>query len=330
MKITDLSIIFVCILFPIFLISGFHVDDQKEVQLLEMKYTAALRTAVQDGGRVLNMNELQELEAGYSSSKFFRADKDMALNIFLHTMYINMDIEDDPIAQDALQWYIPALVVMDYDGYYIYAMGEYKDSDGTNIRKSLWTAKKPYTYSDISGNSIHFTLDHVVEAFDSGTGKWLEGRQEEIRDRTTIPLLLDNELFEQVRRSTIVNMIQDDLAYYIQQHNEIATRYGISYVFTLPTISQEEWNNTVNDIGLMAFVQGIPVGDHYYNNYALGGGRLIKAPDIHAGVDSTTGFKYYYRGSCSFSLQLEEVYTYAKDAAAAGYTERFCYNVQNP
>ena len=66
MKITDLSIIFVCIIFPIFMINGLHVEDQREVQVLEMKYTAALRTAVQDGGRVLNMNEHQELESGYS------------------------------------------------------------------------------------------------------------------------------------------------------------------------------------------------------------------------------------------------------------------------
>lgn len=330
MKITDLSIIFVCILFPIFMINGLHVEDQKEVQILEMNYTAALRTAVQDGGRVLSMNEQQELESGYISSKLFRADKELALNIFLRTMYINMDIEDDPIAQSVLQWYIPAIVVMDYDGYYIYTMGEYKDGAGTTIQKPMWTTKKPYSYSDRNGNSIHFTLDQVVEAFDSNSGKWLQGRQEEIKNSTTIPLLQDNQLFEQVRRTAIVNTIQDDLSVYIQLHNDIATRNGISYLFTLPTISQEEWNNTVNDIGMMAFVQGIPVGDQFYNNYALGGGRLVKVPDIHAGIEPRTGIKYYYRGSCTFPIQSDEIYNHAKDAALAGYIEKACYNTIIP
>lgn len=49
MKITDFSIVFVLIFVPAFLMSGYSVKDQQNVQFLETKYAAALRTAVQDG-----------------------------------------------------------------------------------------------------------------------------------------------------------------------------------------------------------------------------------------------------------------------------------------
>ncbi|MGF7047496.1 hypothetical protein J2T13_002001 [Paenibacillus sp. DS2015] len=331
MKITDFSIIFVCMMFPLFMIMEFHVQDQREVQLLEMKYRTALRTAVQDGGRVLHMNEQQEMEAGYHSEKYFRADKELALSTFQHTLYMNMEIEDDPVAQGSLQTYIPVIVVMDYDGYYVYTSGEYQDDEGNNLREPLWMAKKPYTYSDALGNSIHFTLDTYIEAFDARIGEWVKGLAGEIGKDTTIPLLQEHDKFEQVRRASIVSSIQEDLAYYINRHNEWAARNGISYLFTLPSISQEEWNNSVDDIGMMAFIQGVPVGDRYYNDYALGGGRLVKVHDIYAGVDKITGIKYFYRSSCSFpQVRIEEVYPSEKNAAAAGYYEKTCENKVTP
>lgn len=326
MKITDFAIIFVIIIFPIFLISGYHVGDQKEVQLLQMKYTSALRTAAQDAGRVLNMNELQELEAGYQSDKYFRADKQLALQVFMQTLYLNLDIEDDPAAQEALKLYVPAVVIVDYDGYYVYAADDYVDSQGMQRSEYLWSAKKPYAYSDSSGNSIHFTLDQRIEAFDIGSRQWIQGLRAEAAAQSSIPLLHNSELFEQVRRATIVNSIQDDLAYMINRHNEVAARNGISYTFTLPSIPEEEWNNSIQDIGVMAFIQGIPVGDQYINDYALGGGRLVRTPDIYAAVDDVTGIKYYYRESCAavYNYRVEEIYYSAKEAAANGYFEKDC------
>ncbi len=97
MKITDFSIVFVLIFVPAFLMSGYSVKDQQNVQFLETKYAAALRTAVQDGASVLNKNEMQEFEAGYGSEKFFRADKEQALAMFYKSLYANLGIEDDAL-----------------------------------------------------------------------------------------------------------------------------------------------------------------------------------------------------------------------------------------
>lgn len=326
MKITDLAIVFTALFFPFFMLINMHAQNMTDTTFVEMKYSAGLRTAVQDGGEMLNVNEMQSEEAGYESYKRFRADKERALSTFSKSIYINMGIQEDKQAQSALWWYIPAFVVIDYDGYYIYSMQSYLGpSDEMNYHHT-WSPKIPYAYSDGDGNSIHFTLDKWVEVYNSSTNTWNSGLQGELVGKTGVPLLDQPETFEEIRRMVIVNTIQDGLAYHIKRHNTLALRNGISYQFFLTTIDQEEWVNTINDIGLIAFVQGIPMGDRYYNNYSFGGGRLVKTPVYYGVVEPSTGNKYVYRNTCPFPYEVREVFGSRKEAAAFGYREKSCYH----
>lgn len=327
MRITDLAILFTALFFPFFLLLSMQAGNITDNAFVETKYSAGLRIAIQDGGEMLNVNESQVHEAGYESIKRFRADKERALDTFSKTMYLNMGIQDDLQAQAALWWYIPAFAVVDYDGYYIYAMQSFKGGEGEETFRHTWSPKIPYAYYDGEGNSIHFTLDNAIEAYNSSTGHWYSGLQSELVGKTGITLLDKDVIFEEIRRISIVHAIQDDLAYYIERHNNMSVRNGISYTFSLPVIPQEEWINTINDIGLMAFVQGIPIGDRYYNNYAFGGGRLVKTPMYYGSVDPGSGLKYYYRNTCSFPYDVEETFSSRKDAAAAGYREKNCVNI---
>lgn len=326
MRITDFAVIFILLFFPFGVIYDLRIQDQREVQRLEMKYTSALHTAVQDAGAVLSQNERQEREAGYGSDKFFRVDKEEALNTFLRTLFLNIGIEGDMVAQRALLDYIPAIVILDYDGYYTFSLETYRDEKGEAASAPQWSEKKPYAYVDSAGNSVGFTLDQYVYAYDKRNHRWVEGFQKELQHQTVISLLNNPESFEQVRRSTIVHGVQKDLAYLINRHNQKAARNGVAYTFTLPLIPQEEWYNTVDDVGLMVFIQGIPVGDRFYNNYGFGGGRVVKKQAIIGGLDPDTGLKYFYRDSCPASFKAKERFPDEKSVAAAGYFEFKCYN----
>lgn len=326
MKITDFALLFTALFLPLSIILGMHSGNMRDIRLLEMKYGGALRTAVQDGAVMLNFNEIQSLEAGYESFKRFRADKERALAAFSKTLYLNLGIQDDVQAQNALWWYLPVIAVMDYDGYYVYSMESISVDDGQELMKHVWSPKIPYVHTDSLGNVVHFTLDSSVEAFHQESGTWFAGWQHEVEGMSGITLLDESVLFDEVRRRTIVNAVQKDLAFYINRHNEIASRNGISYRFSLPVIPQEEWVNSVDDIGLMAFIQGIPVGDRFYNNYALGGGRLVKNPDYYGGVDPATGLKYFYQSSCSsYPYEVREIFDSPRKAAEAGYREKRCH-----
>ncbi|MBM6996405.1 hypothetical protein IM700_012180 [Paenibacillus sp. DXFW5] len=325
MKITDWAVIFVLIVAPIFWLNGQRVENLREVNRLETRYTAAMRTAVQDAAVALNRNELQQFESGYGSEKWMRADKEQALAALLRSLYLNFGVADDPVGQHALLGYIPAVVVMDYDGYFLYSADAERNTDTYAYH---WSDKKNYTYSDVDGNSIALTLDRKVTAYDAAADRWVSGLQSEIKSEVSIPLLQSDEEFEAVRRATIVRLIEEDLARTIRLHNLLAEKRGVHYTFTLPVIPQEDWNNTLNDVGILVFLQGIPVGNLHYNNYAIGGGRLDRTPTILGAVDPSTGMKYFYRESCSKARELgyreEEIFSGEREAAGNGYYPLDC------
>ncbi|MGG0821697.1 hypothetical protein ABE099_02380 [Paenibacillus turicensis] len=321
---TNWAILFVCIFIPFFLILDFHTSQAKVAETLNREYTFALRTAVQDAGIALSSNEMQQYESSYESFKYVKANKDMAIDAFFRTLYLSFDVTHNRVGQGALASYVPAILVLDYDGYYIYAVTEYRDAQGQLNYKHMWGPKKPYAFADEQGNSINFTLDDYLFAYDATSKKWVKGLLKDIKDTTNIALLKNSSNFETQRRSTIVKSIQKDLAYYINKHNEYNTHYGVHYNFKLPLIPEEEWVNTINDVGIFAFIQGIPVGDQIYNNYAFGGGRLVKKSSIHGGVDPATGYKYYYQSRCTVPYQPVEIFDHKKDAAKAGYFPAEC------
>ncbi len=324
MKITDWAIIFVLIVGPMLWISGWDAEQLRETNRLQLRYTAALRTAAQDAGVMLNRNELQSYESGYGSSKFMRADKEAALTALKNTLALNFNLTDDTLAMQAFMKYIPAVVVIDYDGYFIYAMEERAGDDGYPVAEHRWRPKKPFVYQDADGNSLSFTLDQQVTVINPVSGELATGLRESIGASLNIPLLQDAETFEQVRRSVIVRSIEDDLGDIINRHNEFIRKLGVQYRFTLPVISQEEWNNTIDDVGVLVFLQGIPVGNKYYNNYALGGGRLVKNRPIYGGTHPETGIQYVSTDICPLPFHPVEVFANAKDAAASGYFETDC------
>ena len=52
-----------------------------------------------------------------------------------------MGIADDPAAQSALWWYIPAIVVLDYDGFYMYVSQTFTNAYGEELVEHRWTQK---------------------------------------------------------------------------------------------------------------------------------------------------------------------------------------------
>lgn len=324
--ITNFALIFVIIVFPMFFHNDIRLKAQEISEETILRYNEGIHAAVQDAAFAMKLNEMQDFQPKYDSLKNFRANKENAISAFYRTLFTNFGIKDDSVAQGVLKRYIPALAAIDYDGFWIYTEEKFTNAQGQSEYREVWKAKKPFSYSDASGNSISFTLDDYVFAYDAATKTWHEGHRGNVAIDVgnRITLLNDPNTFEQVRRSTIVGAIQSDLEYYINIYNEYAKRFGITYTFMLPTIDQEEWNNTINDIGVMAFIQGLPVGENYYNNYALGGGRLIKKTAIYGAVRN--GIKIYYRSSCNYPDTVIEKFTSEKDAAAKGYFPRSCAN----
>lgn len=328
MKITDFAIIFILIVFPLLVFSQWKSEDSNTFINLNNQYDTGMTVATQDAMDQLRTNVIPTEEAGYSSSKFNRVNPEPAFQTFLHTLSINFGVEDD-VTQDLMSRYVPVFAVMDYDGALLSVYQEILNN-GEKELKRVWLPKIPFTYHDTEGNIISFTLEEDVRVYDVALDEWVSGnRKELVKDpQITIPLLHDADEFHRIRKNTIVNVFQDELAYYINEHNVYTKQLGITYKFTLPLIEQEDWYNTVDDISIFTFFQGYPYnrGQGTFNEYALAGGRLEKVDPIHAAT--VNGEKLYFRESCQFSYPVEEIYSSKKDAAKAGYVEKSCLNIR--
>lgn len=327
MKITDWSLIFVIILLPICVIAGWDTSQLRQTKILEIQYTTALRTAVQDAGVILTLNYSQADEYSYDSNKQARVNKEEALAVLKNSLGYNLGIADDSAAMEALMLYIPAVVVIDYDGFYMYELDEVRDGDNELESGHQWMPKRPFVYkNEYSHRSASFTLDDQLTIIDHLTGDQIQGKRGELPEYLLPELLSDTEKFDQLRKASIVRSIEQELARAIENHNTVVRGLGWTYIFTMPTISQEDWSNTLDEPGVLVFLQGIPAGASRFNNYALGGGRVVKSKRLWAGNDPVSGLPYASSGICNLPFTANEVYINRKNAAKSGYYEWRCSN----
>lgn len=328
MRITSFSVIYILIISILLVFTLWRYEDTKAFTDLNRQYDRAMTVASHDAIDQLRTNVDPSAEAGYNSLKFNRVNPEPAFQTFIHTLSLNMEVEDK-ITEDVMARYIPVFAILDYDGAHFNVYREFTNAQGLKELKRTWLPKIPFTYHDESGNVISFTLDDYVTVFDVGMNEWVSGNRNEIKTDVNIPLLHDGDTFERIRRDTIVNTFQEELAYYINEHNTYTKRLGITYKFMLPLIPQDDWYNTVDDIGVFAFLQGYPYqrAEGTFNQFALAGTKLLKEDVIQAAT--VNGERIFFNKSCGFPYQVEEIYPSKKEAAKAGYIEKSCLNVKN-
>lgn len=76
--------------------------------------------------------------------------------------------------------------------------------------------------------------------------------------------LLESSTFNQNRISVIRKIIQTTLNTAIANYSSSA-----DYEFAMPIFTEEDWDKLVNNITVASFMQGIPIGSKYFNNYCI-------------------------------------------------------------
>lgn len=99
----------------------------------------------------------------------------------------------------------------------------------------------------------------------------------------------------QHKKDIIINTIEKNLSQATAQAQEM----NPNYEYRLPQLSYDEWEQALSNISIIAFMQGMPIGLKYYNNYAIATSTLNKEfvdPDelYFAG----TGDQYYHQRQC--------------------------------
>ena len=102
------------------------------------------------------------------------------------------------------------------------------------------------------------------------TGVVGEESVNDLRSRLTSHLL-------DIRKSIIANTVASELSYAVNANNTYARQAGVTYNFSFPVTSQDDMYNMIDGVGIIAFVQGISVGNKYLNATASGMSTLESA-----------------------------------------------------
>lgn len=104
-----------------------------------------------------------------------------------------------------------------------------------------------------------------------------DGKKKSISSIVTVNeekiLLTDPEdeqsLFNQHKREIIRNSIQDNMNNAMAIYNANAGSLGTSSYFSMPKLSETDWEKIVTNVNIVTFMQGLSVGTKTYNNYAI-------------------------------------------------------------
>lgn len=399
MKILHWSFILVAIILPVSIICRVTVNNRFAALKDEIRINNAIDTATKDA--IDQIIAVSGFDYDNEFGNVINISPELAqesINTFFHTLAVNYNIpfkisdttvltgsSSSSYIKSYFSTYVPAVVVIAYDGFYVYSQ-ELTDI-GYEYKLS---SKIPYAY-DFGDYTVGYTLGNDIYFYIDGkcySGKLKYNSRNDIitsynneyseKSADEISLLTDdismvlysinskpggksigNELlpststtnflqdytvdengnysvgdFHKKRREVIIKIISDCLREEINvEHNRFAGITGSTYDFYLPEITDDDWINSINDITVMAFVQGIPVGTlngHFYNNYALGGSQIVNRDYIYVNKVhsnySGNDIPLYHRKGCSLindengnPTKYDEIFLTEDDAIANGY-----------
>lgn len=323
MKITDFALIFVGITLPIIIIVYVNVSFTIKAQEQEMYYNKIIQAALEDA--TSQMKEVEntdaEIDYGYSGVQNSKVsvNPEIAKNTFLNSLYNNFGIKGNEAAEQYLQTFIPCIAIIDYNGVYISSEEEY-EKEGQTVIEHVVKPKKYYSYTytitndinnpikdgiDTSGNvhTVEFTMDDYI----THRSKYYDVTSFYISDSANNEVLYDYvsgysdkvvSYLQEKRKQVIIDTITKEIANATNKATSYAKAAGIDYSFVFPTITQDDMNNAIENVGMFAFVQGINIGNKYLNARAYATTKLEESTKYYFSVfndDSKYKLNLYHK-----------------------------------
>lgn len=334
MKLTDFALIFIGVTLPIIIIVYVNVSFTIKAEEQEMYYKKIINAALNDASDQMKEVENSDVEIDYGYSGTFNnkisVNAQVAVDTFLNSLYNNFGIKGSQYAENYLQYFIPAIAIIDYNGVQVSSIEEFNDNGQTVIKHAL-KPKKYYTYTyyiykDANTNKLEFTDDYNVAKTKNNNSFSIYPHVVEftmddyITHRTYIPPLGNNkgtdfvssfymsdtknnlplinesvegdykdldsekkELLNKIvdtlkskRKEIIIKAIESEMVYATNNNNLYASNAGIKYNFVFPTLEGGEMESQIKNVGMMALVQGISMGNRYLNVRAYSTSKLTE------------------------------------------------------
>jgi len=359
MKTTDLAMIFIGIMIPIVIVVYVDISFMLKSEEQRLYYINVINSAINDATYVMKTveGEEQDVDYGYSglAEKKITVNARVAVDTFFESLYDNFEITGDSTGEEYIKSHIPALAVVDYNGVYIYSMDEYKGEDGEEYRNFVLKPKRYFSYVYAIPNStsnkeileeeeinfdnptgytikmIYFSMDDyitVIDEYGIQNGFYLEDENNNATLYTTNNNTVRNDIKEEIiqhlkiqRSQTISDVVSQEMSYAVNAHNLYS---DTDYEFVFPTIALSDWQEMVDNVGIIAFVQGINIGNRTLDYVAHGISGLKITNRYYVSSNAENEMQYYHSTQeCSVYKEgtrpIEGYFITKIDAAAAGY-----------
>lgn len=332
MKLTDFALVFIGVALPIIIVVYVNVSYTIKASEQEMYYETIINSAIQDGINQMKEveNSDKSIDYGYSGlwNNKVSVNSKLAVDTFLNSLYNNFGIKGNKSTEHYLKLFIPAIAVIDYNGVQISSMEEYVPDSSKPTEKLVEHTLKPkryYSYSFavvkktdteyevvdlenapsnvVAKHTIDFTMDdYVVHRGENINPKGFYLSDEKnnsplFEGMSTLTPKSEKDkivkLLKGKRKEVIANIVMNEVAYAINKNNSYARVAGIKYDFVFPNYTKEDWYKTVENIGMIAFVQGLSVGNKYLDYHAYGIADLTQIKRYYLTIPSVNS-KYKY------------------------------------
>ncbi len=251
----------------------------------------------------------KQIDYGYSDklNKKINVNAQVGVDSFFETLYNTFGVKGNEAGESYLNLFVPAVAVIEYDGVRVSKNETVTGEDGLSITQRVLKPKRyfTYTYSIVrnggeysyvqgiasdnvsSVHTIEFTMDSFVthRGYDYASNEEIDVESFYLEDSKNNKNLvigvydtesknkLMNEIIsslKDIRPSIISNVVASELSYAVNENNYYARQSGVIYSFNFPATTQDELYNMVDGVGIVAFMQGISVGNKYLNTKAFG------------------------------------------------------------
>jgi len=213
MKLQHLIIIFILIILPITIVMSQYINTQTEIMRTERLYDSRLVNATNDAMNAFKINTINTM---YYTAQNRVTNMEAAAKTFLKSLALSFNYTGTQAK--IMQEYVPAVVLTQYDGYYIYSPyintipnTSDKDLEEEYGENDLRTGLKPFvsytcTYN-YSGKKVMITysLDNyvVIDVFD---GSNHESRAGYLISGIENSYEYDNVTFNKMTRNVYMNI----------------------------------------------------------------------------------------------------------------------------
>lgn len=246
-------------------------------------------------------------------------NKDEAVDFFFHSLATGLG-RTTSVQMEELRFYVPVILITDLDGFYISFLEDVEIGGEVRYVRN-WTEKIPYSFTDDDGYVYQYSIGlnkDFVTVYDSYTGQSYSGLYSDVKMHCAA-CYLDAAVFHEMRQDAVISAIERKMSYFINNHNLVASRFGMSFTFYLPVIDRDSWLRTIDDISFLFLFQGYPLPSadyEYYSRIVVAGSRVAKSAQYY--INSVDGQLTYHRHDCTLRNGTESGYRLREQCAGLG------------